>query len=319
MKKIYLQTTIPEQHAGQRIDQCLAQLFTDFSRSKLQEWLKSKQILLDNQPVRAKDKVIGGEHVTIDAMLESNEQHQAEAIELNIIFEDEDLIILNKPAGLVVHPAAGNISGTLLNALLHHAPELDMLPRAGIIHRIDKDTTGLLVVTRTIKAHTRLTADLQQRLIKREYQALAMGRFTAGSSINAPIDRHPKYRTKMAVVHGGKPALTHYRIAERFNDYTLLDVQLETGRTHQIRVHMAHIAHPLLGDQTYAGRLKIPRNASEKLVTYLRQFKRQALHAAKLTLSHPASNEIMQWQAPLPIDFENLLKTLRQENRYEHD
>lgn len=314
MRKINLQATIPDEHAGMRLDQSLAQLFPDFSRSRLQEWLKSGQIKLANTAARAKDKVLGGEEVIIDAAIEEEVQHESQAIEIDIIYQDDDLIVINKPAGLVVHPAAGNRNGTLLNALLHHAPELADLPRAGIIHRIDKDTTGLLVIARSIKAHTQLVADLQEHLIAREYVAIASGRFTAGGCVDEPMARHPQNRTKMAVVQIGKHAITHYRIKERFKDYTLLTVTLETGRTHQIRVHMAHIQHPLLGDQTYGGRLKLPKNASELLISTLRTFKRQALHAYRLSLTHPVTGEEMEWTAPIPDDIERLLAILRSEN-----
>lgn len=314
MREINLQATIPDEHAGLRLDQSLAQLFPDYSRSRLQGWLKDGHIQMDAKAPRARVKVLGGETVTIHATINEESFHQAESIKLDIIYEDKDLIVINKPVGLVVHPAAGNPDGTLLNALLHHAPELADLPRAGIVHRIDKDTSGLLVIARSVKAHTQLVADLQEHLIEREYLAVANGRFTAGSSIHEPIGRHPRHRTKMAVVHSGKRAVTHYRVAERFRDYTLLSVKLETGRTHQIRVHMAHIQHALLGDQTYGGRLKLPKNANEKLVTTLRTFKRQALHAYKLHLTHPVTGEEMEWMAPIPEDLLRLLAILRAEN-----
>lgn len=314
MKKINLQATIPTEHVGLRFDQSLAQLFPDFSRSRLQGWLKSNQITLNGKAAKAKEKVLGGEEIMINATITEESPHESQAIELDIIYHDEDLIVINKPAGLVVHPAAGNLNGTLLNALLHYAPELRDLPRAGIVHRIDKDTTGLLVIARTIRAHTQLVADLQEHLISRQYLAIAAGRFTAGGTIDEPMARDPKHRTKMAVIQGGKHAVTHYRVKERFKDYALLNVELETGRTHQIRVHMAHIQHPLLGDPAYGGRLKLPKNASELLIKTLRNFKRQALHAYHLSLTHPVTGEDMEWTAPIPEDFEKLLQVLRSEN-----
>lgn len=298
MQKINLQAKVPPEYAGMRLDRCLAEMFPDYSRSRLQDWLKSGQLTVDGAAAKAKQKILGTEIIQIQAEIQTDLSHQAEAMQLDIIYEDEDLIVINKPAGLVVHPAAGNRQGTLLNALLHHAPELADLPRAGIVHRIDKDTTGLLVIARSLSSHRQLVADLQEHLIDRQYLAIVQGRFTAGGTVHAPMARHPKQRKKMAVVHNGKLAVTHYRIKKRFNDFTLLDVQLETGRTHQIRVHMAHIQHALVGNQTYAGRLKVPKAASETLIQTLRQFKRQALHAYRLSLQHPISDETMVWEIP---------------------
>lgn len=316
MQQINLQAIVPETHAGLRLDQSLAQLFPDFSRSRLQGWIKTGHILVNQRTATAKTKIIGGEQISINAEVSESSQHEAQAIDLDIIYHDDDLIVINKPAGLVTHPAAGNRDHTLLNALLHYAPELADLPRAGIIHRLDKETSGLLVVARSVKAHTKLVADMQERLIHREYLAVACGRFTAGGSVDEPIGRHPKHRTKMAVVASGKPAVTHYRVQERFHDYTLLKVELETGRTHQIRVHMAYIQHALLGDPTYSGRLKIPKNSTPLLIETLRHFKRQALHAYQLGLEHPTTGEDMLWTAPLPQDFTDLLAILREENPY---
>ena len=233
-----------------------------------------------------------------------------QAIPLHIVYEDEHLLVINKPAGLVVHPAAGNHDGTMLNALLHYAPELVHVPRAGIVHRIDKETSGLLVVARTLTAQTDLVQQLQERSIEREYEAVAMGVMTSGGSVDAPIGRHAVDRKRMAVTRSGKPAVSHYRVAERFRIHTHIKVHLETGRTHQIRVHMAYIHHPLLGDPVYGGRLRIPPGSSESLMTTLRTFKRQALHAARLALQHPESGEPMEWHAPLPDDMTTLIKAL---------
>lgn len=303
--------TVPESLAGERIDQALSQLFPDYSRSRLQQWLKNGQIQVDGQQWRAKDKVQGGEQISLVAVQPAEEQWQAEAIPLEIVYEDDQLLVINKPAGLVVHPAVGNRAGTLLNALLHHAPELASVPRAGIVHRLDKETSGLLVVARTLQAQKSLVEQLQARAFLREYDAIVQGRLTAGGSVDAPIGRHPVDRKKMAVVKSGKPAVSHYRIKERFRAHTWLTVRLETGRTHQIRVHMAYIRHPLLGDPAYGGRLQIPRGCSEALQQQLHGFQRQALHARELGLMHPASGESMHWQADLPADMQTLVSVLR--------
>lgn len=305
--------TVPAEKAGQRLDVVAAELFGDFSRGRLQEWIKQGQLLVDGEQRRPKDKVAGGEQLELQAELEPEGDWQAQSIPLDVIHEDSELLIINKPAGLVVHPAAGNPDGTLLNALLHHAPELRNLPRAGIVHRIDKDTTGLLVVARTLKAQNSLVQQLQARTMGREYEAVVQGAMIGGGSVDQPIGRHPTQRIKMAVVRDGKPALTHYRIATRFNDYTHIRVQLETGRTHQIRVHMAHIGYPLVGDPVYGGRLRLPSGISDGLAGTLRRFGRQALHAAKLELTHPDSGEVMTWHAPLPQDMVELLQQLQAE------
>ncbi len=312
-EKISLTATIPDILHGKRLDQALADLFPDYSRSRLQKWLKNGQITLDGQHVRAREKVFGGEKVRVQASIEEEGNWQAEAIPLDIIFEDEHILVINKPAGLVVHPAAGNRNGTLLNALLHHAPELAQVPRAGIVHRLDKDTTGLLVVARTLPAQKYLVEQLQAHAFLREYLALANGVPVSGGSVDAPVGRHPVQRKRMAVVENGKPALTHYRIRERFRHHSLLSLRLETGRTHQIRVHMTHIQHPLIGDPTYGGRLKLPPGCSEQLMQTLRKFHRQALHAARLGLEHPASGEQMEWEVPMPDDMQGLLNALRED------
>ena len=312
MSTIEQRATVPASHAGVRLDQAAAELFPDFSRSRLQAWIRQGLLRVDGIAARPRDKLLGGESLSLSAELACDSSWQAEEIALNPIYEDEHLLVLDKPAGLVVHPAAGNYSGTLLNALLHHAPELARLPRAGIVHRLDKDTTGLMVVARTPAAHSSLVAQLQARSVSREYRAVVQGVMTGGGTVAAPIGRHPRQRTKMAVVErGGKTALTHYRIEQRFAAHTAVSVRLETGRTHQIRVHMAHIGYPLVGDTVYGGRLKIPRAAPPALAEQLRSFPRQALHAAGLGLLHPSSGEARHWTAPLPADFEQLLQVLR--------
>ncbi len=307
------QLTIPEDMAQQRLDQVLANLLPDYSRARLQVWIKKGWIKINQKTWRPRDKVSGGEHIIIDAILEPEQRWHAQPIDLDIIYEDESLLIINKPVGLVVHPAIGNRDSTLVNALLHHAPELDALPRAGIVHRLDKDTSGLLVVARTLATHTSLVSQLQARSIKREYAAIVSGALISGGTIAAPIGRHPIKRKLMAVVHSGKEAITHYHIAERFRAHTLLRVQLETGRTHQIRVHMAHIKHPILGDKTYGGRPRPPKGCSDELREALQQFSRQALHAQRLALQHPAKQTLQAWQAPLPDDIQAILALLRED------
>ena len=301
---------VPAQAAGMRLDQCLVNLFSDFSRSRLKQWIEEGRVLVDGQQWRPRDKVQGGERIDLEIVMDAAGKCQAQAMPLTIIFEDEHLLVIDKPAGLVVHPAAGHHDGTLQNALLHHAPELENLPRAGIVHRLDKDTSGLLVVARTLKAHKSLVDQLQARTVKREYLALVAGKMITGGTVNAPIGRHPMNRKRFAVIEDGKEAITHYRIAERFPHHTLIKVHLETGRTHQIRVHMAYLRFPLLGDPEY-GRLRLPPGASKHLTEVLRGFKRQALHARRLSLVHPANGEEVSWESPLPEDFENLLEALR--------
>jgi 23S rRNA pseudouridine1911/1915/1917 synthase len=311
---IQLSARVPQTDAGRRFDQVLADLFPEFSRSRLQQWVKAGEVLLDGRAVAARYKVIGGETVQIGAELRADNEVGAEDIPLDIRFEDEHLLILNKPAGLVVHPAAGNPQGTLQNALLHYDASLASLPRAGIVHRLDKDTSGLMVVARTLAAHKSLVEQLQARSVHREYLALVQGEVTAGGSIDAPIGRHPRDRLRMAVVTSGKPAVTHYRVVERFPAHTLLSVRLETGRTHQIRVHMAYIHHPLVGDPLYGGRPRLPRAASERLRAALTGFRRQALHARRLELRHPSSGQLLGWEADIPSDFARLLTLLREES-----
>jgi 23S rRNA pseudouridine1911/1915/1917 synthase len=301
---------IDESHDGKRFDQVLAEIFPDFSRSRLQGWIKKGRALLDGAEVQPRIRVKTGQTVDLSPEYAAVSNSVSEAIALNIVYEDADVIIINKPVGLVVHPGAGNPAGTLMNGLLHHAPELEALPRAGILHRLDKDTSGLLIVARSIAAHTRLVRALEERLIRREYRAVCNDRLTAGETVDAPIGRHRTQRTRMAVTESGRPAVTHYRVLARFAAHTFIAVRLETGRTHQIRVHLAHRKHALVGDQVYGGRLRIPRGSSDALAEALRSFKRQALHASDLAFEHPVSGESMQFHAPLPEDMLGLLQVL---------
>jgi 23S rRNA pseudouridine1911/1915/1917 synthase len=300
--------------AGRRLDQVLPDLLPDYSRSRLQQWIEAGRVRLNGGSCRCRDKVWGGEEVALEPLLEAQDACLPEAIPLNIVFEDEHLLVIDKPAGLVVHPAAGNPDGTLQNALLHHIPGLAVLPRAGIVHRLDKDTTGLLVVAKTPRAHRGLVEQLQARGVHREYRALVSGTLVSGGTIEAPVGRHPTQRTRMAVVSDGREAVTHYQILERFPAYTLLSVRLETGRTHQIRVHLSHQRHPLVGDPVYAGRPRLPKGASPALIAALQAFPRQALHAIRLGLDHPLSGEPMAWEVPLAADIEALLALLRAES-----
>lgn len=306
---------IPTDLAGLRLDQAMSTLFPEFSRSRLQEWIRSGAAVLDGAAVPAKHRVLGGEQVRLEAAIMPSTALVGEAIHLDIVHEDETLIVLDKPAGCVVHPAAGHWSGTLQNALLGHCPALAGIPRCGLVHRIDKDTSGLLMVAKTLESHKQLVDQLQARSVHREYLALVHGRLTGGGTIDAPIGRHGVDRKRFAVRENGKHAVTHYRIAERFPVHTLIRVKLETGRTHQIRVHMAHIHYPLVGDPVYGGRLRMPAGAGERLLGLLREFRRQALHAAGLGIIHPGTGEYEEWQAPLPGDFAGLLEALRDDSR----
>ncbi|HRE30424.1 MAG TPA: 23S rRNA pseudouridine(1911/1915/1917) synthase RluD [Candidatus Berkiella sp.] len=306
---IDLTTSVPADYRGLRLDVVLAKCFPEHSRSRLAEWIKQSKVSLNGKVVsEPKTKVQGGEALALKTELYPAQNDSPESIPLNMVYEDDDILVVNKPAGLVVHPAAGNRQGTLLNALLYHAPSLNHLPRAGIVHRLDKETTGLMVVAKTLAAHTALVAAMQRREIEREYLAVVAQELIAGGTIDAPIGRHPHYRTKMAVVNGGKPARTHYRCKMRYRGFTLLEVKLETGRTHQIRVHFAHQGLPLVGDTVYGWRYKLPPQSTQELQQQLLVFKRQALHAWRLSLQHPVRDEKMTWEAPLPEDFANLLK-----------
>lgn len=308
------QKFVPVELSGQRLDQALARMFPEYSRSRLKSWLLQGFITVDERAMRPRDPVVGGESVLLQSQPEISVKSEPEALDLDIIFEDEDCLVVNKPVGLVVHPGAGNPRGTLLNGLLHHAPGLDQLPRAGIIHRLDKDTSGLLLVAKTLQAQTALTRELAEREIARHYLAVCAGVLTGGGSINEPIGRHPVDRLKMSVQRDGKPAVTHYRVIRRFAAHTYVSVQLETGRTHQIRVHFAHRRHALVGDQTYGGRLAIPAGASDRLRDTLRKFRHQALHAEKLAFTHPRSGQNIELQVTPPADFTELLSALTEDS-----
>ncbi len=299
--------SIPNNMAGKRVDSVLAQIFPQFSRSRLKTWLQSGLILVNDKVLKPRDHIVGGERVEITLVREVETKWIAQSIPLNIVYEDDSIIVVNKPPGLVVHPGAGNQDGTLSNALLYFDSNLQSVPRSGIVHRLDKDTSGLLVVARTLEAQHHLVAQLQERSMKREYEALVTGVMTAGGTIDQPIGRHPVNRLKMAVNTRGKEAITHYRVIKRFKSHTHVRVKLESGRTHQIRVHMAHIRYPIVGDQSYGGRLILPSGAKDEFKQLLRGFKRQALHAAKLTIRHPVSQKIMQWEAPPPEDMAALI------------
>ena len=310
-KQMRIHARIPESLAGKRLDQALAEIFPEYSRSRLQQWIRSGEARIDGGQGKVKATVCGGEEIEIIAVLEDRLECRPQSIPLQVIYEDAELLIIDKPAGLVVHPAAGNPDGTLQNALLHFDARLAVLPRAGIIHRLDKDTSGLMVVVRSLEAHKCLVDQLQARHIVRQYQAVVTGVMTAGGSVDLPIGRHPVDRKRMAVVTKGKPAVTHYRVLERFRGHSYIHVQLETGRTHQIRVHMAHIGYAIAGDQTYGGRARIPKGAGVELMAVLRNLKRQALHATRLAFCHPVSGESMEWSSPLPVEITALIDSLR--------
>lgn len=308
--------------AGSRLDQVLSKLLPDYSRSRLQGWIKDELVLVDGEAAIAKQKVWGGEKIEVRPQASPDEMaFTAEAIELDIVYEDEHILVINKPAGMVVHPAAGNWQGTLLNALLHHAPQVKDLPRAGIVHRLDKETSGLLVVAKTIAAQTSLVRQLQARTVKREYRAIVWGEVWQNGKVETQIGRDPRSRTRMAVTRvGGKPAITHYEVLERFAVHTYVRCRLETGRTHQIRVHMQHIKAPLVGDPVYGLRGIVPhRVMTQTLRDALKGFKRQALHAVRLGLIHPATGEAMEWQAELPVDMKALLEAMRFVDEIESD
>ncbi|CAM3550730.1 23S rRNA pseudouridine(1911/1915/1917) synthase RluD [Parendozoicomonas haliclonae] len=314
-EQINLEAAVPADLGGKRFDQIASQVFPDYSRSTLQEWIKSGALTVNGKTKRPKDKLFGGEQLVLNAELEDDGRWEPENIPLDIVYEDDHIIVINKPRDLVVHPAAGNWSGTLLNALLYHCPDIASVPRAGIVHRLDKDTTGLMVVAKTLQAQTDLVEQLQERSVSREYEAVVTGVMSAGGEVNQPIGRHPTNRLKMAVTHGGKPSITHYRVLERYRGHTHIRVQLETGRTHQIRVHMSHLRYPLVGDTLYAGPPRFPRGASPELVEMLKTFDRQALHARQLGLVHPATGDYMEWESELPEDFLTLLDVLEEDTQ----
>jgi 23S rRNA pseudouridine1911/1915/1917 synthase len=307
---VQISLEIPAGQAGQRLDQALAALLPDHSRSRLKAWIESGEVLVDGSRRRPRDKVLGGESVAITAMLAEETRALPQDIPLVIVHEDRHVLVVDKPAGLVVHPGAGNPDHTLQNALLARDPKLALLPRAGIVHRLDKDTSGLLVVARTLAAHTALVRMLEERDIHREYEAVCRGVMTAGGTVDAPIARHPTDRVRMAVRQGGRESVTHYRVIRRFRAHTHVRVQLETGRTHQIRVHLAHAGFPIVGDRVYGGRLAFPKGAGDALREALRNFPRQALHAARLEFAHPVSGKAVSCVAPLPADIQELLRVL---------
>ena len=301
---------LPAQAVGLRLDQALARALPQYSRARLQGWIEAGAVLVDGRQLRAKDKVLGGEKVEVAARLEADERVLPEAQPLTVVHQDRALFVINKPAGMVVHPGAGNRGHTLQNALLALDPKLAVVPRAGLVHRLDKDTSGLLVVARTPEAHSRLVSALAAREIERSYLAICSGVMTGGGTVDAPIGRHRSLRTRMAVRGDGREAVTHYRVVKRYRAHTLVRVQLETGRTHQIRVHLAHIGYPIIGDPVYGGRRRLPAGSSPALTAALGAFPRQALHAARLALAHPMTGRALEWEAPIPDDMAQLLAVL---------
>ena len=304
---------LPLEAAGQRLDQALAEALAEHSRTRIKEWIDAGQVLVNGLKLRPKDKVVGGERVEVNAVIPDAVELAPESIDLDIVHEDDQVLVINKPAGLVVHPGAGNAAGTLQNALLHFDARLAQTPRAGIVHRLDKDTTGLMVVARTLEAHTALVRAIEAREVERDYEAICLGVMTGGGLVDAPIGRHSVDRLRMSIREDGRDAVTHYRVVQRFRGHTHVSLKLETGRTHQIRVHMAHIKYPLVGDKVYGGRLLLPKGASPELVEALRGFRRQALHAARLAFEHPISGKPIVCQAPTPADMQGLLAVLAED------
>ena len=324
MTTIRHEATVPLSAAGWRFDRALAEMFPEYSRSRLTAWVKAGAVTLNGAPVPPRHLLRGGEQVRLEAELEAEVELAPEDIALDVIHQDADILVLNKPAGLVVHPGAGNAAGTLLNALLHFDPKLAELPRGGIVHRLDKDTSGLMVVARSLPAHTALVDMLSRHEVERQYEAIVMGLLVAGGTVDAAIGRHMGDRLRQAVrdEEDGKHAVTHYRLRERFRAHTLIQCSLETGRTHQIRVHMAHIGHSLVGDPLYGGGLRLPKGATPELVAALRGFRRQALHAERLAFAHPVSGEPMDFTVPRPADLQALIEALRadaQAHPYDED
>ena len=303
---------IPDRLIGQRIDSAMAQMLPDYSRSKITTWVRSGGALINGKTFKPKEKILGGEIVTLNIKAEKTNDWKAEDIPLDIVFEDNNIIVVNKPVGLVTHPGAGNWTGTLANALLHYDPSLANLDRAGIVHRLDKNTSGLMVVARSELAQKNLVEQLQTHAVSREYSAIVYGHMISGGTVDEPIGRDPKDRIRQAVVEDGKDAVTHYRVIDRFAHHTHVKAILETGRTHQIRVHLSYIGHPLIADPMYGGKIRFPKKADDHLKNALKKFNRQALHAKKLTLTHPITFEQMSWKAPLPQDLKDLLKILQE-------
>ncbi|RTE64365.1 23S rRNA pseudouridine(1911/1915/1917) synthase RluD [Amphritea opalescens] len=312
-EKVQLSATVSDDLIGKRLDQAVAELFPEYSRSRLQGWIKDGFLTVDGKVKRPRDKLMGGEQLEVSAELEVIDQYKAVEMPLNIVYEDDDIMIINKPANLVVHPAAGHWEDTLLNGLLHYCPEIAQVPRAGIVHRLDMDTTGLMVVAKTIQAQTELVSQLQDRSMGREYEAIVAGVMTGGGTVDEALGRHSRNRQKMAVVGLGKEAVTHYRVLTKFRAHTHIRLKLETGRTHQIRVHMSHINYPIVGDQLYGGRFRLPKGVTPQLLSKLKEFNRQALHAKRLELFHPATGELMSWEVDLPEDMQRLLNRLKKD------
>lgn len=314
MDKIDLKGQITVSKHSERLDQALARTFPDYSRSRLQQWIKAGYVTISGDVVTDnRFKVTGGEEVSVLAQMQSEVNWVPQPMDLNIVHEDEEIIVVNKPAGLVVHPAAGNYDNTLVNGLLHYSPALEAIPRAGVVHRLDKDTTGLMVVAKTLQAQNWLVNQLKKHQVERQYECLIYGQLISGGTIEQPIGRNPRNRLQMAVIASGKEAVTHYRVNQKYADFSLLDVFLQTGRTHQIRVHMNYIKHPIVGDPVYGSRLRLPRGCTDTLKIALQTFNRQALHAKRLTLTHPGHKHSVQWQVERPADFNGLVEALNGE------
>jgi 23S rRNA pseudouridine1911/1915/1917 synthase len=302
---------IPPRMSGYRLDAALAEMLPDYSRSKISSWIKAGDVLIEQRKFKPKDKATGSEIISLNVCEKSYSKWNPENIPLDIVFEDDDIIVINKPYGLVTHPGSGNWTGTLANALLYYDSSLSRLDRAGIVHRLDKNTSGLMVVSKNEKSQKFLVEQLQMHAVEREYSAIVYGHMISGGSIDEPLGRDPKDRVKQSVLSNGKDALTHFRVIDRFKSHTHVKAILETGRTHQIRVHLSHIGHPLIGDPVYGGRVRFPKKASQELKIVLSNFHRHALHSKKLSLSHPVTGKLMSWKAELPDDMKELVNTLR--------